>query len=330
MEPTCATCKRSSATLTSIPLFATSTPICAPSERFIPQRTREDNNMLQTDIRLYLESLLIANSSRHTLKKYRQTLEALMDFVGQESDARDIDVTVMRAYVHRLSVKGLSVSSRNHALRIFKAFGKYLVDEGIIDENVFELMPNARCPFRLVDAPSVETVSTLLDGEIATNWPARDRAALELLYGTGVRVQEAAGITLKDIRSDGTILIHGKGGNERMVPVGRPLKKALDAYLLERAKVLKRRRQETDALFFRCHSPSCKKMTTYNLRTLPTKLSPLDVRSIRRALRTVCLAKDLKPLHPHSLRHACATHMLDNGAPLTVIQNLLGHSKLST
>ena len=282
--------------------------------------------MLKNDVESYLQSLRVANLSQNTIKTYKHALEKLMQFVGPETDVREIDVSVIRTLVHRLAANGMSPSSRNHALRVFKAFGKYLLDEGIVEENIFALQPHTKVPVRLIQPPSVETMNTLLDGDIPTNWPARDRAELELLYDTGVRVQEAAGITLSDLRSDGTILIHGKGGKDRLVPLGEPLRKALDAYLPERQEVLRRRKQKSEALFFRCNSPSSRNRRMFSNRILDA----LDVRSVRRTLIAVCQAKGLPPMHPHMLRHACATHMLDNGAPLTVIRALLGHAKLST
>ena len=284
--------------------------------------------MLKSDTELYLQSLRVAKMSPHTTKTYRQALEALMQFVGPEVDAREIDVNVMRAYVHVMAAKGLSASTRNHSLRVFKAFGKFLVDEGTLDESVFHLILHAKSPVRLINPPTVEEVTRLLDGEIPTNWPARDRSELEILYGTGARVQEVVSITLDDLRTDGTILIHGKGDKERLVPVGKPLERALAEYLPERARVLRRRNQHSRVLFFRCHAPSCTSNPWF--AKLSAEPEPIDVRTIRRVLRTVCQAKGLKPMNPHSLRHACATHMLNNGAPLVVIKELLGHATVST
>ena len=171
-------------------------------------------------------------------------------------------------------------------------------------------------------------MTRLLDGEIPTNWPARDRAELELLYGIGARVQEAASITLDDLHTGGTILIHCKGGKERLLPTGEPLKRALAAYLPERDRVLRRRNQHSQVLFFRCNAPSCTSNPWF--AKLPPEPEPVDVRTIRRVLLIVCQANGLKPMNPHSLRHACATHMLNNGTPLVVIKELLGHAKLRT
>jgi len=112
------------------------------------------------------------------------------------------------------------------------------------------------------------------------------------------------------------------------VPVGSPLKQALDAYLPERETVLRRRKQQSQALFFECKHPSCSQSRWF--ATLPREPEPINVRTIRRVLLRVCKAKGLEPMYPHLLRHACATHMLNNGAALVVTRELLGHAKLST
>jgi len=291
--------------------------------------------MLRNHVTLYLESLRAANASPLTIKTYRHALEELVQFVGQETDAHDVDVEVIRAHIHRLAAKGLSPVSRNHAMRVLKAFGKFLLEERIVEENIFALASPAKCPSRLISPPTVETVAALLDGKMPVrSWDyscykspelliefskARDRALLELLYGTGVRVHEAAGVMTEDLRGDGTILIHGKGERDRLVPVGRPLRKALDSYIRTRKRMLRTLGQKSTVLFFSAAN---------RMKNRPP--IPLDVRSVRRILAAACKANGLEPLHPHVLRHACATHMLDNGAPLTVIRELLGHQKLST
>jgi integrase/recombinase XerD len=291
--------------------------------------------MLQNHVTLYLESLRAANASPATIKAYSHALEEFMQFVGQETDARDVDVQVIRAHIHRLAAKGLSPVSRNHAMRVLKTFGKFLVEERIVEENVFALASPAKCPSRLISPPTVETVTALLDGKMSAPSrgdgrykrpelliefsKARDRALLELLYGTGVRVHEAAGVMMEDLRGDGTILIHGKGDKERLVPVGGPLRRALDAYMHTRRRVLRKFKRQSSVLFF--------SVSNHTKDRMPVAL---DVRSVHRILTAACRANGLAALHPHSLRHACATHMLDNGAPLTALKELLGHAKLST
>jgi len=274
--------------------------------------------MLKQNIETYLTTLRVADMSPLTLKSYRYELETFAAFVGPEVDVRDISVPVVRAHLHRLAFKGLCAKSRNHALAVLKAFGKFLVNEDLVGDDVFEVIPRAKMPQRLPDPPTVEVMNRLLDGEMPTRWPARDRALIELLYGTGARVSEAANIHLADIRGN-LILIHGKGDKERLVPIGGALRRALEVYLPERKRRLRTIGQESDALFF--------SLSNQNKLQSP---APLDVRSVWRILHDACVAKEIKPLHPHALRHACATHMLDNGASLIVIQKLLGHAKLST
>jgi site-specific recombinase XerD len=268
--------------------------------------------MLQKHIEDYLSSLRVANVSPHTIKNYRHDLEVFAQFVGPETDIRDLGVPVVRGHLYRLAESGVNAVSRNRALAVFKAFGKHLFAEGLLDDNIFEVVPRAKVPSRLPSAPAVETVFKLLDGEMPTAWPARDRALLELLYGSGVRNEEAAHLELDDIRTDRLILIHGKGQKQRLVPIGGALKRALDAYLLERAARLFKLKGESQALF---------------LGIAPRNgVEHLTTRSVGRILHDAGVAKGIEPMHPHQLRHACATPMLDNG----VIQKLLGHEKLST
>jgi len=234
-------------------------------------------------------------------------------------DVRDIDVTVVRAHLFRLLQAGLGAVSRNRVLAVLKAFGKFLVGEGILRDNIFDALSRVKTPSRLLRVPSVETLRTLLEGEMPTAWPARDRALFELLYGAGVRVEEGSRVVLSEIRPDETILIHGKGKKDRLVPIGKCFRAALDAYLPERKKMLRKWRRKSSALFF---SVSCQTRNRMD--------EPITVRSIGRTLGQVCKAKGLKPMNPHLLRHACATHMLNNGASLIVIQQLLGHARIST
>jgi site-specific recombinase XerD len=261
--------------------------------------------MLRQNVKQYLQSLRLANASHNTIKAYKQELSGFMRFVGPQMDVRDIDVTVVRAHLFRLAQSGLGAVSRNRALAVLKAFGKFLVDEGVLRDNVFDALSRVKVPSRLPRVPSVETVRTLLEGEMPTAWPSRDRALFELLYGGGLRVQEGSGVALKDIRNDETILIHGKGGKDRLVPVGRCLRSALDAYLPERKKMLRKWRRKSPALFFSVSNQTRNRLD-----------ETITVRNVGRILGQVCKAKGLKPMNPHLLRHACATHMLNNGASL--------------
>jgi integrase/recombinase XerC len=179
-------------------------------------------------------------------------------------------------------------------------------------------------PDTLPDVPSKEEMAVLLDGgDFPTVFPERDRLLCELMYGAGLRVSEAAHITLDDLRPEQkAILIHGKGGpygtnaKQRLVPLNPHSRKALDEYLDARVRFLK---VETSVLFFAVRN---------RYEKSSTNIEPIDVRSISRMLLHMTQVRGLQPMHPHLLRHACATHMLDNGCPLDVIAQILGHDNL--
>jgi site-specific recombinase XerD len=165
-------------------------------------------------------------------------------------------------------------------------------------------------------------MAVLLDrGDFPTAFPERDKLLCELMYGAGLRVSEVAHIMVDDLRPEqNAILIHGKGGpygknaKHRLVPLNPYSQKALDAYLIARSSLAETRKLETQALFF-------------GLRNNEAH-SAISVRSVFRMLLHMTKVRGLQRMHPHLLRHACATHMLDNGCPLDVIAQILGHDNL--
>jgi integrase/recombinase XerC len=164
--------------------------------------------------------------------------------------------------------------------------------------------------------PTIEEMNSVIDGEMpeAAAFPERDRLMLELLYGCGIRNSELTGINLDDIRlSAEAILIRGKGKKERYVPFGDSVKTALATYLPERLKIVGASSKHSAALLV-------------NLRG-----GGLTTRSVGRIVKKIAVAKGLSPdVHPHTLRHAFGTHMLEEGADLRAIQELLGHERLAT
>jgi site-specific recombinase XerD len=207
----------------------------------------------------------------------------------------------------------------------------WLHSEGILAEEIFEkivTIKRPKMPETLPDVPSQEEMKVLLDGgDFPTTFPERDRLILELLYGSGLRVSEAARINLADLRPEqSAILINGKGGpygksaKFRLIPLNAKTHEALDAYLPARNEIVKRSGIETRALFFAVRE-------CYAGAELTERRS-LNVRSVHRMLLYMTKVRGLQPMHPHLLRHACATHMLDNGCPLDVIAQLLGHTHL--
>jgi integrase/recombinase XerD len=174
-------------------------------------------------------------------------------------------------------------------------------------------------PRRLPKALSVSDVERLLQSAGSPNMPTglRDRALLEMLYATGARISEAVGMDLDDIdRDEGTVLLRGKGGKERLVPVGRYAKESLDAYLVRARPVLvqggRRLRRGTPAVF------------------LNARGGRLSRQSAWAVLRVAAERSGLSSVSPHTLRHSFATHLLDGGADVRVVQELLGHASVTT
>jgi integrase/recombinase XerC len=173
-----------------------------------------------------------------------------------------------------------------------------------------------RLPKKLPRVPTIEEVNSVLDGKMpeVASFPERDRLILELLYGCGIRNSELVGISLEDIRiSNEAILIRGKGKKERYVPFGGPVSAALAVYLPWRQKLLATLKKTNSALL------------------VNQRGGRLTTRSVGRIVKRIAVAKGLSPdVHPHTLRHAFGTHMLEEGADLRAIQELLGHERLAT
>ena len=191
-------------------------------------------------------------------------------------------------------------------------------------------MATPRLPKHLPRVPSIEQMNRVVDSvsDDAASWPARDKAILELLYGCGIRNSELTGLDLKDIYwAQEVILVRGKGKKQRYVPLGDAAAQALRAYLGERSARLAASRPEkkhraTPALFVNLQLRGLNK---------PGGEARLTTRSVGRIVKRVAMLRGLpSDVHPHTLRHAFGTHLLEEGADLRAIQELLGHERLST
>ena len=193
---------------------------------------------------------------------------------------------------------------------------RWLAREGVVEQNPAKLVATPKLSKKLPRVPTIEEMNSVLDGQMpeAAAFPERDLLMLELLYGCGIRNSELTGINLDDIRlSAEAILIRGKGKKERYVPFGGSALSALKNYLPARQATLAETRKQTPALLI-------------NLRG-----GRLTARSVGRIIKKIAVAKGLSPdVHPHTLRHAFGTHMLEEGADLRAIQELLGHERLAT
>jgi integrase/recombinase XerC len=256
------------------------------------------------------------NASVHTIKAYSGDLALFAVYAGSRG-WKQIDHIAVRGFLSQLYDKGLSKPSVARALAAVRSLYRWLAREGVVEQNPAKLVATPKLPKKLPRVPTIEEMNFVIDGEMpeVAAFPARERLMLELLYGCGIRNSELTGISLDDIRlSAEAILIRGKGKKERYVPFGDSVKTALAVYLPERQKILDATRKHSPALLINRRDGG--RLTT---------------RSVGRIIKKIAVAKGLSPdVHPHTLRHAFGTHMLEEGADLRAIQELLGHERLAT
>jgi integrase/recombinase XerC len=270
---------------------------------------------IQKSVDKFLRVLRERNSSAHTIKAYTGDLLNFSDYVGPRS-WKSIDHLVIRGFLSYLYDKGLSKTSVARSLAAVRSLYRWLAQEGIVDQNPAQLVATPRLPKKLPRVPTMEEMNVVLDGAMpeTTSFPQRETLIFELLYGCGIRNSELIGISLDDIgMSAEAILIRGKGKKERFVPFGDSVKAALAAYLPLRQTVLSTRSKKANALL------------------INQRGGRLTTRSVGRIVKKIAVAKGLSPeVHPHTLRHAFGTHMLEEGADLRAIQEMLGHERLAT
>jgi integrase/recombinase XerC len=262
-------------------------------------------------------------SSPHTLRAYERELQNfasyLVNMFGAEVAIKRIEHQHIRAYLGALYEKGLSKASAARALAAIRSWFKWLARAGHVDQSPAALVATPKLPKHLPRVPTIEQMNRAVDGvsEDFAAWPERDRLIFELLYGCGIRNAELVGIDLKDIHwANDAILVRGKGRKERYVPLGDAAAQALRGYLPQREARLQTGRKQSEALLLNAKLRGNGRLTT---------------RSVGRIVKALAIANGLPAeVHPHTLRHAFGTHMLEEGADLRAIQELLGHERLST
>ena len=263
----------------------------------------------------FLHHLRERNASAHTIKAYAGDLGNFSAYAGSRG-WKQIDHIAIRGFLSQLYEKGLGKTSVARSLAAVRSLYRWLAQEGVVDQNPAKLVATPKLPKKLPRVPTIEEMNSVLDGQMPETaaFPERDRLMLELLYGCGIRNSELTGINLDDIRlSAEAILIRGKGKKERYVPFGESAKVALSAYLPARQTVLADAHKNSNALL------------------INQRGGRLTTRSVGRTIKKIAVAKGLSPdVHPHTLRHAFGTHMLEEGADLRAIQELLGHERLAT
>lgn len=251
--------------------------------------------------------------SPHTLSAYCSDLARFSTFAanekGESVSAEDIDHLLIRRYLATLS-KNTRKSSIGRKLAAIRSFFRFLLRRGDISKNPAELVATPKKELRLPFHLDIDQATSLMESpDNEERHALRDRAVLELLYSSGLRVSEVTGLNIGELDlAGGMVRVTGKGGKERIVPVGRRALEALQEYLNLRGDT-----SGKDPLF------------------LNTRSTRINRRSVARIIDAhVMKIAAFKRISPHTLRHTFATHMLEGGADLRAIQELLGHASLST
>jgi integrase/recombinase XerC len=275
------------------------------------------NTVVSKAVADFLCHLRERNASPHTIKAYCGDLANFAAYAGSR-EWKSIDHIAIRGFLSQLYEKGLGKTSVARSLAAVRSLYRWLAREGVVEQNPAKLVATPKLAKKLPRVPTIEEMNSVLDGQMpeAAAFPERDRLMLELLYGCGIRNSELTGINLDDIRvSAEAILIRGKGKKERYVPFGDSVRSALAAYLPARqASVAETHKNKTTVALL-----------------INRRGGRLTTRSVGRIIKKIAVAKGLSPdVHPHTLRHAFGTHMLEEGADLRAIQELLGHERLAT
>ena len=264
------------------------------------------------DINQYIEYIFqVKNLSPNTANSYKRDLLKLSSYMESLGIASYSKITddIGTGWIGSLFSSNNNPRSIQRHLSSAKGFFKFLKKNSIIESSPFELVNAPKTPQHLPDVLSPEDVEQLLSLKPMDVLEIRDLAIVELMYSSGLRVSETANIDLNDFEEEMSFLrVLGKGSKTRIVPLGRYAINAVQNWIKEREKYS----EKSKALFINLEG------------------SRLSVRSIQLRLKRLALKQGLPPVHPHMLRHSFATHMLESSGDLRTIQELLGHSSLST
>ena len=281
-------------------------------------------------------------ASEHTLRAYRREVRGFAEYLGEAlgegGEIKSVEHTHIRSYLAVLFDRGLTKASVARALAAVRSWFKWLARSGYVESNPALLVSTPKLPKHLPRVPGIEELNRVLNSlgpararsasreepqieQLDPSWPARDRVIFELLYGSGIRNSELCGLDLTSILwGDDAIRVFGKGRKERIVPLGDEAAAAIRAYMPERKERLeaagKGKIVHDGPLLMNARARGGCRLTT---------------RSVGRIVKQIALSRGLAAdVHPHTLRHAFGTHMLEEGADLRAIQEMLGHERLST
>ena len=275
---------------------------------------------LSTHIGLFLDELRRQNASEHTIRNYASDLDQLVAYFAIPGQAKttveQIDALAIREWLGHLYEQRLTAVSMRRKLAAVRSFFKFLLREGLVEKNVARMVRTPKAPKTLPSVMTAEQTNILVDGvtpaadKFERPYPARDLAIFELLYGCGLRISELVGLNLDDFDyNERWIRVRGKGKKERQVPYAGKASVSPERYLALR-------------------QPDAGSEQALFLNHRGARLTDRGARGIVKFYARVITGDS--SIHPHSLRHAYATHLLSDGADLRAIQELLGHARLST
>ncbi|TAM70271.1 MAG: site-specific tyrosine recombinase XerD [Microbacteriaceae bacterium] len=275
---------------------------------------------LEAAVDVYLRHVSIERGlSVNTAAAYRRDLGVYLQWLAdaRRSDAAAITTQDVSAYARHLGTRSdnpLTASSIARMLSTVRGFHRFLLEEQIVQADVAREIAPPKLPSRLPKAISVDQVAALLattDGDDVVS--LRNKALLETLYATGARVSEAVGLNVDDVFDTDVVRLTGKGSKQRIVPIGGYARAAIDAYLVRARPVFSARGKATPALFLGVRGQRVSRQNAWLI--------------IRRAAERADVSAHVSP---HTLRHSFATHLLEGGADVRVVQELLGHSSVAT
>ena len=279
---------------------------------------------LQRALRTYLDHLVVERGlADNTLKSYRRDLRRYLTYLAGlgVDDVSGVTEEAVSGFLMSLREgdsehQPLTAGSAARTVVAVRGFHKFAVREGLTQQDPAAAVRPPASAKRLTKALPLSDIEAILDaaGSPGTSLALRDRALLEVLYGTGARISEAVGLDLDDLdRGDGTVLLRGKGGKERMVPVGSYAQEAVEAYVVRARPELAGVGRGTPALFLNARGGRLSRQSAWAV--------------LAKAAERAGVTAEVSP---HTLRHSFATHLLDGGADVRVVQELLGHASVTT
>jgi len=253
--------------------------------------------------------------SENTIRAYRGDLYRFLDYQHGRDIVSGFTLREIRGFVRSETARGIDSRSLSREISTLRTFGDWLVETGRLQGNPAKLVKLPKTPAKLPGFLAVDEVMQVLESyDTGTTLGLRNRAVVELLYGGGLRAAEAVSVTIKDLDTDERhLMVRGKGNKQRMIPLPEPTCRILDKWLARRPEFLPKDGNDPGTIFVSVRG---------------RKLDPRDVRRIvASGVKTAARAAGATP---HTFRHSFATHLLDNGADLRSVQDMLGHASLST